>query len=85
VVARFGFSTQRKLFPLVPFSQLLMLAKWQLSVWFDDCSEQNFPLPTTWDGAPSAGEDASAPDGDVGSDPLLMLLGDGETLVVGAF
>src|SRR6185437_7979430 len=49
------------------------------------CSEQNFPVPATWDGLPVAGDWASAPEGEVGSDPLLMLLGGGETFVVGAF
>jgi hypothetical protein len=61
-----------------------MLANWQRSTPADD-SVQNLLLPMIFAGARLAAAFDSEPDGVVGRFPLLMLLGDGLTGVVGAF
>ena len=45
---------------------------------------QNLPFPATCAGRLVTADFASLPDGTVGLEPLLILFGEGDTLVVGA-
>jgi hypothetical protein len=89
VVPVFGFAKHFRLFGAAYFSQADMLAYLQLSEPPGVVSTQNFELPVVWRLAilPEpvfAVPLASEPDGLVGRLPLLIALGEGFGVVVGA-